>query len=507
MMRSVVAGLLAGLIGFVVGVQISGGGAGEEGLAGAVRGLVTEVRHVAMQSASGVMDVDMRTRVLLEHPELIDHIGKTGGFGGEFSRSVAQNMFGRLPESIEDASAKSRIVEVAPRSWLIRLPIVNAVLFETDEGLVLVDAGMAPAGPAIVELMKSVSDKPLHTLIYTHGHVDHAYGAWALEPGGYSPQQIVAHEAIVPRFERYIALRGSLADYMSQPRPQLPASREDIVWPTRTFRDRLELEIGGETFVLQHHRGETDDQLYVWVPGRRALASADYYQGFLPNAGNGKRVQRHVGEWIVAMREMADLRPEVLLPAHGDAIVGTAEIQESFRLLADALEHIRDHTLAGLNRGLRKDQIFQSLEWPERFASDPRLNIQYVTPMDISKMVIKRYTGWWDDIPSHWTPAPLVDQAQAVAALAGGVDPLASAAREAAKTDIQLACHLADWAYYADPQSPIAQQLVIDVYKQRILDPASNTQEILAYVDHMTEARAGQLNPQELPDDLQREAP
>ena len=41
-----------------------------------------------------------------------------------------------------------------------------------------------------------------------------------------------------------------------------------------------------------------------------------------------------------------------------------------------------------------------------RFADDPRLNIQYVTPQDISKMVMKRYTGWWDDIPSNWTPAP-----------------------------------------------------------------------------------------------------
>jgi glyoxylase-like metal-dependent hydrolase (beta-lactamase superfamily II) len=507
MVRVLVIGLLAGMIGFVVGVQMSGGQSGDEGFTAAVRGLVTDARHTAMKGASGVLDVDMRMRVLLEHPELIDHIGKTGGFGGEFSRSIAQNMFGRLDESIDDALEKSWIEEVSPRTWLIHMPIVNAALFETDEGLVLVDVGMAPAGPAIVELMKSVSDKPLHTLVYTHGHVDHAYGAWALAPGGYTPQQVVAHEDIVPRFERYIALRGSLADYMSQPRSQLPASREDFVWPTQTFRDRLELEIGGETFVLQHHRGETDDQLYVWVPGRRALASADYYQGFLPNAGNGKRVQRHVGEWIVALREMADLEPLVLLPAHGEAMTGTAPIQESFRLLADALEHIRDHTLAGLNRGLRKDQIFQSLDWPDRFANDPRLNIQYVTPMDISKMVIKRYTGWWDDIPSHWTPAPLVDQAQAIAALAGGVDQLASVARETAKTDIQLACHLADWAYYADPSSPLAQQLIIDVYKQRILDPASNTQEILAYVDHMTEARAGQLNPDELPDDLKRSAP
>jgi hypothetical protein len=61
--------------------------------------------------------------------------------------------------------------------------------------------------------------------------------------------------------------------------------------------------------------------------------------------------------------------------------------------------------------------------------------------------------------------------------------------------------------YYADPQNPIGQQLVLDIYRERILDPRSNTQEILAYIDHMIEARALQLNPDALPDDLNRSAP
>jgi hypothetical protein len=65
--------------------------------------------------------------------------------------------------------------------------------------------------------------------------------------------------------------------------------------------------------------------------------------------------------------------------------------------------------------------------------------------------------------------------------------------RETAATDLQLACHLVDWAFFADPTNPVAQQLVLEVYRERILDSSSNTQEILAYVDHMTAARAMQL--------------
>jgi alkyl sulfatase BDS1-like metallo-beta-lactamase superfamily hydrolase len=302
--------------------------------------------------------------------------------------------------------------------------------------------------------------------------------------------QIIGHELLEERFNRYIRLRGSLAKYMSQPEEQLPASESDLVWPTRYFSDRLELEIGGETFILQHHKGETDDQLYVWVPGRGALASADYYQGFLPNAGNGKRHQRHVEEWVVALEEMAALEPAILLPAHGEAITDTATIVENFSVLAEALQYIVDHTIDGLNAGKRKDQIYAAVQLPEHLATHPTLKVQYVTANDISKMVIKKYTGWWDDIPSHWTPAPMEDQGNMIIELAGGNIPaITTYARGLIGQDIRLASHLTDWLFYARPDDPKVQQLVFDVYKARIMDPDTNTMEMLTYLDQMTAAR------------------
>ncbi|MEM7663653.1 MAG: hypothetical protein AAF292_15530 [Pseudomonadota bacterium] len=94
---------------------------------------------------------------------------------------------------------------------------------------------------------------------------------------------------------------------MSQPQGELPSAPEDLVLPTQVFDDRVEIEIGDEVFVLQHHRAETDDQFYVYVPGRRVFVGAYYYQGFLPNLGNGKRVQRFGSDWISALSEMAVL--------------------------------------------------------------------------------------------------------------------------------------------------------------------------------------------------------
>lgn len=475
---------LVAAVSLFIGLLLS-----DSDIADVARDTANKARSAAVEVVGNSAGIETRTMVLAENPGIISRLMEGGSFGGEYSISAAQNMFGRTEDAIEDVRNKTEVIEVAPRSFLIRMPIVNAVFFDTDDGVVLVDTGMGPAGPAILDAIRSVTDKPIHTIIYTHGHVDHAYGTWAIMDAGETPQ-IIAHDLLKPRFERYIRLRGSLAKYMSQPEEQLPSSPSDLVWPTRYFSDRLELEIGGETFVLQHHKGETDDQLYVWVPGRKALASADYYQGFLPNAGNGKRYQRHVEEWSAAMKEMAALEPEALLPAHGAPITDTATIVENFLVLAEAFDYITNHTIDGLNAGKRKDLIHQSLQMPEHLANHPSLNVQYVTANDISKMLIKQYTGWWDDIPSNWTPASMEDQGNMIIELAGGnVTAITRYARNLITQDIQLASHLTDWLFYARPNNAEVQQLVFDVYKSRILDPDTNTMEMLTYLDQMTAAR------------------
>jgi alkyl sulfatase BDS1-like metallo-beta-lactamase superfamily hydrolase len=429
----------------------------------------------------------IRLELVASDADLAEAIIGGGAFGGDYSPAVAQNMFN--PESrpaIEDAKAKTRIVEVLDRTWLVRLPIVNSVVFETDEGVVIVDTGMAPGGPAILEAVRSVTDAPIHTIIYTHAHVDHCMGTWALIE---DDPEIVAHVAAEARFQRYVRLRGSVARYMSQPLDTFPAGDDDWVPPTRTFTDRLSLTIGGEQFDLVHHRGETDDQLYVSVPGRQVVAGADYYQGFLPNAGNGKRVQRYVEEWAVALREMVALEPEHLLPAHNEAITGRAEIAEVLTVHAEALEHIVGHTIDGLNATRRQDEVVDSLELPAHLADHPALHEQYVSPEDICRMVIKQYCGWWDDIPSHWGQARFDRQSAEIASLAGGVDVLIARARELSAEDPTMACHLADWAFFADAEDLEAAHAVIDVYRDRIIHDTRNTQQVLVYLDHMTEAR------------------
>ena len=341
--------------------------------------------------------------------------------------------------------------------------------------------------------MREVSDAPLHTVIYTHGHVDHAYGTWALIEAGETPE-IVAQERILERFERYLRLRGSIADYMSQPRDQLPSSRDDIVWPTRTFEGPPRARDRRRDLRPRPPPGRDRRPALRLGAGPQGPRLGGLLPGLPPQRGQrqaGAALRRGVGRWPCARWRTSS--PRCCCPAHGEALDDPAEIRENLLVHADALQFIVDHTIAGLNAGLRKDQVFQSIELPERLAEHPDPAIQYVSAKDVSKMVIKRYTGWWDDVPSNWSPAPLELQARAIADMAGGLPELVETARGLLDVDVQLACHFADWAWLAAPEDPAVQQLMIDAYRARILDEDSNTQEMLAYIDAMTAARSRQL--------------
>ena len=63
-------------------------------------------------------------------------------------------------------------IELAPRTWFNSL-FSGTVAFETDEGIVLVDSGLVQLGPTLAQMLRTKTQAPIHTAIFTQGHVDH----------------------------------------------------------------------------------------------------------------------------------------------------------------------------------------------------------------------------------------------------------------------------------------------------------------------------------------------
>ncbi len=65
--------------------------------------------------------------------------------------------------------------EVAPGVFMHSL-FVNTYALKTPKGLLLIDPGTARGAPSVHAAIRGWTDEPAHTIVYTHGHLDHAFG-------------------------------------------------------------------------------------------------------------------------------------------------------------------------------------------------------------------------------------------------------------------------------------------------------------------------------------------
>jgi glyoxylase-like metal-dependent hydrolase (beta-lactamase superfamily II) len=366
----------------------------------------------------------------------------------------------------------------------------NVSAVATADGLFLVDTGSSFMAQQVHETLRAWSPDRLHTAVYSHGHIDHVFGVpvWEAEATerGWPAPVVVAHEALPERFDRYIRTAGYNGIIN---RRQFAV--DSLEWPTeyrypdRTYRDHLELEVGGARAELHHARGETDDHTWTWFPDRRVLCCGDLFIWASPNAGNPQKVQRYPQEWADALRRMLALfdRPEggpiVLLPGHGFPVVGEDRVRQALSDTAALLESLVEQTLALMNAGARLDEVIHTVTPPADLMARPYLQPVYDEPEFIVRTVWRRYGGWWDGNPATLKPAPERALAGELAALAGGAGTLAERAvalltSPGDEAALRVAGHLAELAWLASPDDPAIAEARRQVFTARA-DKASST--------------------------------
>ena len=370
-----------------------------------------------------------------------------------------------------------RVQEVRPRTYFVGT-FGNMSVLETDEGLLLVDTSIRAFAGSNLSAIREQTSAPLHTVVYTHGHIDHAMGLgpWLDEAktDGRPRPRIVAHENLVRRFHTYRRMKG-LNEHINRVQFGLDAVEwpAEFDWPDTTYERALTLTLGGERFELRHGKGETDDATWVWASERGVLCTGDFWISCAPNCGNPQKVQRYPEEWAETLEAMAALGAEVLLPGHGPLIDGADNVRTALTGAAAYLRSIVEQTVDLLNQGLPHEDIVARVEVPDELAAKPYLQPVYDRPEFIVRSLIRRLGGWWNGYAADVLPAPAAERAKEIAALAGGTQRLVERARKLADTDIALACHLAEWAATAEPSNEAAQECVRDLFRKRAEDEVS----------------------------------
>lgn len=363
----------------------------------------------------------------------------------------------------------------------------NSVALKTGEGLVVFDTSSPMTGPAVVESLRRWSTDRVHTIVYTHGHVDHVGGSPAFAADArersHDSAQVIGHEAVTARLARYrltdgynraVNARqfghvfGAAAPRAGRAGDETPFLPTETVAPTVAYRDQLHTTVGGVDLELRHDRGETDDHTWTWIPEHRMLAAGDFMIWHFPNCGNPQKVQRYPSEWAAALRKMAALGAELFVPAHGLPIEGAARISTVLTTIASTLEDLVAQVLDAMNVGASLDEVVNGCRVPDDVLALPYMRPFYDEPEFVVNNLWRLYGGWWDGDAATLKP-PRVDAVAAeVADLAGGTEVLVARARALAEHgDLRMACRVIEWAARAEPESVAVHDARAEIYESR----------------------------------------
>ena len=155
------------------------------------------------------------------------------------------------PETLEIEKVKDNL-------FMIKNGGGNTGVFITRNGVVVVDTKYPNYGAAILEKIRSVTDKPVIMIINTHTHSDHN-GSNAEFP---ATVDIVVQKNTKANMDKMDAFKGEKAQFL----------------PKRTFRDKMTLLSGADRIDLYYFGpGHTSGDALVVFPALRVMHAGDLF--------------------------------------------------------------------------------------------------------------------------------------------------------------------------------------------------------------------------------------
>jgi glyoxylase-like metal-dependent hydrolase (beta-lactamase superfamily II) len=298
----------------------------------------------------------------------------------------------------------------------------NIIIIEQSDGFVVVDSGQTAAdGRRAAAYVRSLGDKPVKALVYTHWHGDHPQGGSAIQaawPGARIISTRTTAESLRTQSLRYVGLqpdarfdaifRQQVEGLHRQIDEQLKdpahdaATREryermrresgariadftgtSLAMPTETFTDRLLLGDPVRPVELFHPgRANTDGDAVAWLPNERILVTGDIVVWPIPFG-----FFSFPGDWIEVLEKFRAMDYSILVPGHGEPQTDRAYLD---RLIA-AIGDIRGKVAPLARRGLKPDAIRKRVDYSAQeaiFGDTRRHKLQFeafwLTPMTVN---------------------------------------------------------------------------------------------------------------------------
>ena len=342
--------------------------------------------------------------------------------------------------------------------------IANSYLIEGSGLNIIIDATDSTfQAEKVYSEFKLINANPIAAIIYTHNHGDHTLGAKYFVDQQDETPLVIAHESTAKSVEKIFGILNPIISSRSSkmfgttlpeeevvnvgigPYLSVGRSAPGYIKPNVTFDNELKLNIAGIAFEFFHAPGETDDQIFVWLPEYQALFPGDNIYKTFPNLYTIRGTShRDVNAWINSLDMMIALEPKNIFPSHTLPFSGDSAL-ETLTIYRDGIQFIHDQTIRLMNQGMHPEEIIENIELPSAVANSPYLQEFYGTVRWSVKSIFNGYLGWFSGNISELDPTSTFKRAKFVSNMIGGPDALFAQLEKAIiNEEMQWALELSD---------------------------------------------------------------
>jgi alkyl sulfatase BDS1-like metallo-beta-lactamase superfamily hydrolase len=390
------------------------------------------------------------------------------------------------------------LFEVADGFYQVRgLDLSNITFIESASGWIVIDplTSSDTAKAAYDLVSRHLDERPVHTVIYTHSHVDHFAGVRGIvdeadvrsgavriiAPEGFLEEAIsenvIAGTAMTRRATyMYGALlpkgpRGHVDAGLGKGVPLMGA--QGLIAPTELITETgTELDVDGVRIVFQLTPGtEAPAEMNFHFPDRRILCMAENCTANLHNLYTLRGAQiRDALAWSRYIHESIELfeaHTDVCFASHHWPRWGRDDIVDFLTRQRDLYRFIHDQTMRLANHGQTMVEIAEELALPPALGDEFFNRDYYGTLNHNAKAVYQRYLGWFDANPAHLHPHPPVEAARRYVDYMGGADAVLERARGSfADGDYRWVVEVVNHVVFAEPANDEARLLQADALEQ-----------------------------------------
>jgi len=210
----------------------------------------------------------------------------------------------------------------------------NVSVFITDSGVTLVDTKLAAWGQALLDKVKSITPKPVTTIINTHTHGDHTGNN-----DKFGKVEVIAHENTKANMAKMPAFAADKAQFL----------------PSKTYTDKLTIGKGASEIDL-HYFGaaHTSGDSVIVFPALRIAQMGDMFawkDGPLCDRNNGGSCVAYPKTLAGAAASLKNI--DVVIPGHSP-MMKVSDVQEYQRFMADLVASSQ----AAMKAGKTVDEAF-----------------------------------------------------------------------------------------------------------------------------------------------------